>query len=84
MMQETLLIALTLNKKEQLKKHNKKENVEKEVIELLALHEEKQMILENTLTANVNGNSSDLRNSKAKGSNTYDNLRDENYIKGDI
>lgn len=84
MMQETLLIALSLNKKEQLKKHNKKENVEKEVIELLALHEEKQMILENTLTANVNGNSSDLRNSKAKGSNIYDNLRDENYIKGDI
>ena len=40
-MQETLLIALTLNKVDQIKTSNS-ETVEKEVVGLLASHEEKQ------------------------------------------
>lgn len=89
LMQETLLIALTLNKVDQIKKTSNSETVEKEVVGLLASHEEKQKILPSTDTASVKtiDNKSDLRDTKIKTSNAYDNLREKNHIKdiqGDI
>ncbi|MDG1606247.1 AAA family ATPase, partial [Bacillus paranthracis] len=89
LMQETLLVALTLNKHEQVQNQNSIETVEKEVVELLVSHEEDPIISPNSITTKtkLQENKLDLRDTNINESDAYNKLRAKKYIKdiqGDI
>lgn len=89
LMQETLLVALTLNKHEQVQNQNSIETVEKEVVELLVSHEEDPIISPNSITTKtkLQENKLDLRDTNINESDVYNKLRAKKYIKdiqGDI